>query len=47
MESKQIDLEIRKADIEVLDKERELLNLKLLLARAQLMPSQPGEGPSS
>lgn len=34
MESKQIDLEIRKADIEVLDKERELLNLKLLLARA-------------
>ena len=47
MESKQIDLEIHKADIEALDKERELLNLKLLLAQAQLMTSQPGSGPSS
>ena len=46
MESKQMDLEICKVDIEMLDKEKELLNLKLLLAEAQLTAPQLGEGSS-
>ena len=46
MESKKLDLELSKLDLERMDKEKELLNLKLLLAQAQQATSQPGAGAS-